>query len=152
VRDDPTSLALLRRWARLFDAQFRVPGTRFTFGLDPIIGLIPGLGDLASPLLTLAILWQAAALKVPKVVVARMVLNALIDAALGVVPVIGDAFDFAWKSNVWNLALLERHALPGVRPTRGDWAFVLVCIAIVIACAIVPLLVTIWLLRHVPAF
>src|SRR5262245_42444212 len=96
----------LRRLATLLDSAFRLPGTRYTFGLDPLLGLIPGLGDLASPALSVLILWQGARLRVPKVVLARMVLNALIDAGVGSIPVMGDIFDFAWKSNDMNLGLL----------------------------------------------
>jgi hypothetical protein len=138
-------LELLRRMARLFDAAFRVPGTNITFGLDPLIGLIPGLGDMASPILTIGILWQAASLRVPKIVLVRMVLNALIDAGLGMVPVAGDLFDFAWKSNEWNMALLERHAMPGRTATSGDYLFVILCVLVVAAAAALPLL-TLWLL------
>src|SRR5436190_11305361 len=93
----------LQRWAALLDSAFRVPGTRITFGLDPLIGLIPGLGDMASPVLAVLILWQGARMRVPKIVLMRMVLNALIDAGVGAIPVLGDLFDFAWKSNDWNL-------------------------------------------------
>jgi hypothetical protein len=138
-------LELLRRMARLFDAAFRVPGTNITFGLDPLIGLIPGLGDMASPILTIGILWQAASVRVPKIVLVRMVLNALIDAGLGMVPVAGDLFDFAWKSNEWNMALLERHAMPGRTATSGDYLFVILCVLVVAAAAALPLL-TLWLL------
>jgi hypothetical protein len=138
-------LDLLRRMARLFDAAFRVPGTNITFGIDPLIGLIPGLGDMASPMLTIGILWQAASLRVPKIVLVRMVLNALIDAVLGMLPVAGDLFDFAWKSNEWNMALLERHAMPGRTATSGDYLFVILCVLVVAAAALLPLL-TLWLL------
>ena len=141
------SLELLRRWARLFDAAFRIPGTGFRFGIDPLLGLLPGIGDLATPLLTVFILWQAARLRVPKVVLARMALNALIDAGLGTIPIVGDAFDFAWKANDWNLALLERHALPGSRPTSGDYLFVLLCGVVVVAAALLPLVALIWFLE-----
>src|SRR3954470_1606856 len=105
-------LATLRRLARLFDSAIRVPGTGITIGLDPLLGLIPGIGDLATPFLSLAILWHAATVRVPRVVLARMVLNALIDAGIGAIPIAGDVFDFAWKANEWNMALLERHAVP----------------------------------------
>jgi hypothetical protein len=124
--------------ARLFDAAFRVPGTQITFGIDPLIGLIPGLGDLASPLLTVWILWQAARMRVPRVVLARMVLNALIDAGIGAIPVLGDLFDFAWKANEWNMALLERHVIPGERPTSSDYLFVLFCAGAVVIAALLP--------------
>jgi hypothetical protein len=131
--------------ARLFDAQFRVPGTQIRFGIDPLIGLIPGIGDLASPVLTLGILWHAAKLRVPKVVLMRMVINALIDAFAGAVPVVGDLFDFGWKATEWNMALLERHAMPGRSATSADYLFVIICILIVVIAALIPI-VTAWAL------
>ena len=144
MKQGSSNLELLRRWARLFDSAFRIPGTNLTFGLDPLIGLIPGIGDLASPVFSLLIIWHGAKLRVPKVVLARMVLNALIDGVVGAVPVIGDALDFAWKANDWNMALLERHAMPGQRATSGDWLFVVLCFLVVTVAALVPLLVA-WL-------
>ncbi len=142
---DQRGLEVLRRWARIFDSAFRIPGTQITFGIDPLLGLVPGIGDLASPILSMFMVWHGARLKVPKIVLARMVLNALIDAAAGVVPVVGDLFDFGWKATVWNLALLERHAMPGQRPTRGDWIFVIFCCVLLAAAAMLPLLL-LWLL------
>ena len=145
-------LELLRRWARVFDSAFRVPGTGITFGLDPIIGLIPGLGDLSSPIFSLFVIWHAAKLRVPKIVIARMMLNALIDSAVGAIPVLGDLFDFAWKASAWNLALLERHAMPGTPARRGDWIFVVFCLAVIVLVALLPIIVAVWLLRHVRLF
>jgi hypothetical protein len=141
VRDrNERSLEALRRISRLFDAQFRVPGTDIRFGIDPLIGLVPGIGDLASPLLTIGILWQAARLRVPKIVLTRMVVNALIDSVAGAVPVIGDLFDFAWKATEWNMTLLERHAMPGRPATSGDYLFVVLCLGVVGAAALLPIL------------
>ena len=145
-------LELLRRWARIFDSAFRIPGTRITFGLDPIIGLIPGIGDLSSPIFSLFIIWHAAKLRVPRVVIARMVLNALIDGLVGAIPLVGDLFDFAWKASAWNLALLERHAMPGTPARRSDWIFVAICVGVVVAVALIPLAIAVWLLRHVHLF
>jgi len=142
---DRRNLEVLRRWARIFDSQFRVPGTNFRFGIDPIIGLVPGVGDLASPILSMFMVWHGARLGVPKIVLARMVLNALIDAAAGVVPVFGDLFDFGWKATAWNLALLERHAMPGQRATSFDYVFVILCCALLAAAAILPILLLVWL-------
>ena len=139
IRDE--GLERLRRLARLFDSAFRIPGTQITIGLDPILGLLPGIGDLASPVLSLFIIWHGARLKVPKVVLARMVLNALIDAGVGAIPVAGDAFDFVWKANDWNLSLLERHAIAGGRATASDWLFVIVCMAVLAAAALLPLVI-----------
>ena len=72
---DPRGLEALRRWARIFDSAFRIPGTQISFGLDPILGLVPGLGDVASPVFSLFFVWHGVRLGVPKVVLARMVLN-----------------------------------------------------------------------------
>src|SRR6187401_3634827 len=137
---DPRGLEVMRRWARVFDSAFRIPGTDIRFGIDPLLGLFPGLGDLASPVFSLFLLWHGARLRVPKVVLARMVLNALIDVAVGAVPVVGDLFDFAWKANTWNLALIEKHAMPGQRATSGDYVFVILCALVVGAAALIPLL------------
>jgi hypothetical protein len=144
---DPQRLATLRRLARLFDSAVRVPGTGITIGLDPLLGLIPGIGDLATPILSLAILWHAATVRVPRVVLARMVLNALIDAGIGAIPIAGDLFDFAWKANEWNMALLERHAVPGRPPSSGDYLFVVLCCLVVALAALLPLVLTWWVVH-----
>jgi hypothetical protein len=131
----------LRKLMRLLDEAFRVPGTRLRFGWDPIIGLIPWVGDLLTAIVGCAIVVQAHKMRVPGVVQLRMLLNIGIDFLAGVVPIVGDAFDFVWKSNKKNFALLERHA-PLVQPaTRGDWVFVVGIIAAVTAMAVVPLIV-----------
>jgi hypothetical protein len=145
-----SNLDRVRRLAHLFDSAFRIPGTRIRFGLDPLLGLIPGIGDLTTPVLTIMILWHGVAARLPKIVLARMVLNAAIDAALGALPIVVDVFDFAWKSNDWNLALLERHAIPGAKATAADWAFVAMCTIAIALCALVPIFVFIWLVRRVP--
>jgi hypothetical protein len=149
-RSAPPNLDLLRRWAVLLDSVFRVPGTRFRFGLDAIIGLVPGIGDLSAPVFAVMILATGFRMRVPAIVQARMVLNAAVDMLIGFVPILGDIADVAWKANLRNLALLERHALPGVPPTRGDYIFVLVCIGLVILIALVPVIVILWLLWKVP--
>lgn len=125
--------------SRLLDSAFAVPGTRYRIGLDSILGVMPWLGDVVSPLFALALLWTARDLGVPRVVQARMVFNVAIDALIGVVPLVGDLFDVAWKANDWNMALLERHAYGTRRATAGDWAFVLVMSLVVIVIALVPL-------------
>lgn len=139
------NLELLRRWARIFDSQFQIPGTNIRFGIDPILGLVPGVGDLATPILSMFMVWHGARLRVPKIVLARMVLNALIDAAAGLIPVVGDLFDFGWKATAWNLALLERHAMPGQRATSGDYLFVILCLVLLAAAALLPIVLLVWL-------
>jgi hypothetical protein len=141
-----TRLEALRRVAELMDSAFVLPGTTYRIGLDPIIGLVPWVGDLVSPLFTVALLWQARDVRVPKVVQARMIFNAAVDAIIGSIPFAGDLFDFGWKANLRNMALLERHAYEEHRPTIGDWAFVLTMIALVITFAAVPLLAAGWLI------
>ena len=135
-----SNLEALRRWARLFDSAFQVPGTRFRFGLDPLIGLLPGIGDLVSPIFGTVIIWHAAALRVPKVVIVRMAINAIVDGVVGSVPIVGDAFDFLWHANEWNMALLERHATAGQPATSGDWVFVTLCVIAIVLAAVIPLL------------
>ena len=133
-------LAVLRRVSGLLDSAMQVPGTSIRFGLDPILGLIPGLGDLVSPLFTIGILWQARDLGIPRVIQLRMIFNVAIDTLVGLVPVIGDLFDVAWKANDMNLALLEKHAYQEHRPSGGDWLFVSGMIAILLAIAAAPFL------------
>ena len=139
-------LEALRKVAQLLDSAFLVPGTSWRIGLDPIVGLVPGIGDLISPLFTIGILWQARELGVPKVVQLRMIFNVAIDALLGLVPVAGDLFDFAWKSNDMNMALLELHALEEHRASTGDWLFVSAMIALLAIVAAIPFLVLSWLI------
>jgi hypothetical protein len=139
-------LESLRSVSRLLDSAFEIPGTSWRIGLDPIVGLIPGIGDFLPPLFTIAVLVQAWQLGVPKVVQARMLINVAIDAVVGLVPLFGDLFDFAWKSNDLNLALLERHAYEERRASPGDWAFVSLMILLVLALAILPFMILGWLM------
>ena len=149
---DARTLAALRKWSVLLDSAFRVPGTSLTFGLDPILGLIPGIGDLTTPFFAALLLVHAVRLRIPRVVQLRMLINAAIDLAIGFVPLIGDAFDFGWKANVRNLALLERYARPGSKGSRGDWVFVLVVIGVLAAIAVIPLFFAAWLLSRFRLF
>ena len=138
-------LRALRQMARLLDSAFQVPGTSYRFGLDPVLGLVPVLGDLVSPLFTIGLLWQAHDLGIPRVVQLRMLGNVAIDALVGTVPFVGDLFDFAWKSNDMNLALLDKHALEETGASRGDWLFVTGLTLIVLLVAALPFLLA-WLL------
>jgi hypothetical protein len=144
-------LAGLRRMAEFLDNAFVVPGTNYRVGLDPILGLVPGIGDLVSPLFTIGVLLQARELGVPRVVQARMLINVAIDAVVGAVPLFGDLFDFAWKANHRNLDLLELHGREDRRPAPGDWAFVALMIALVLFMAAVPVALAVWLLSALGA-
>ncbi len=105
--DAAARLARLRRMARLMDAQFGIPGTRFRFGVDALIGLAPGVGDAVTGLLSLWVVWEARNLGAPPALLARMLGNVAIEVAGGAVPVLGDLFDAAFKANLRNVALLE---------------------------------------------
>ena len=144
-------LAGLRRIADLLDNAFLVPGTSYRVGLDPIVGVLPVLGDLISPLFTIGMLLQARQLGVPKVVQARMLLNVAVDALVGSVPVLGDLFDFAWKANDKNFGLLELHAREERRGSRGDYAFVTLMIVLVVGLAAIPFVVLAWLMSAIGA-
>ena len=119
-----------------------------TFGLDPLLGLIPGLGDVTTPLFSALVLLHAVRWRIPRVILLRMLINAVADLAIGAIPFLGDFIDFGWKANVRNLALLERYARPGTQASRGDWIFVLGVIGLLVALAVVPLLFTAWLLSR----
>ncbi len=147
---DPRNLERLRQWARLLDSAFHVPGTRVRFGLDAILGLVPGLGDLATPAFALLLLLHAFRMRLPAVVQARMVLNAGLDLLLGLVPILGDIADIGFKANLRNLALLERHARPGVPASRGDYVFVLAFAIVLVFIAVAPLVLLAWLLLRFP--
>jgi hypothetical protein len=149
-----TRLIALRRIAELMDSAFVVPGTMYRIGLDPIIGLIPLVGDLVSPLFTIGVLWQARDLRIPRVVQLRMIFNSAIDGLIGTIPVAGDLFDFAWKSNQMNLALLEKHAYEEHHASTGDWLFVVSMTALIVVIAAIPFVVAgyvlSWLIGHIP--
>ena len=141
-------IAALRHVSRLLDSAYQVPGTTYRFGLDPIFGLLPGIGDLISPLFTIALLWQSQDLNLPRVVRLRMLFNVAIDTVIGIVPIAGDLFDFAWKANDMNMALLERHAFEERPASAGDWVFVGGLTVALIALAVVPFLIAGWLLTE----
>ena len=100
-------LARLDRFADLLDSRFRIPGTGLRFGLDSIIGLIPGIGDTATAATSLYVVVQAREMGCGKWTLARMLGNVAIDGILGSVPLLGDIFDFAWKANRRNIRLLR---------------------------------------------
>ena len=142
----------LRSWAVMLDSAFRIPGTRVRFGLDAIISLIPGIGDITTPAFSAMLLIQAVRMRIPLVVQARMVLNAAIDMVTGLVPVLGDLVDIGWKANLRNLALLERHARPGVPPARGDYIVVMLWVIVLAFVALAPIVVLAYLVTHVSVF
>ena len=146
ILQEERRLERLRHWSYLLDQAFRVPGTNIRFGWDAIAGLVPGLGDLSSPLFGVLILVQAYRMGVPKIVQARMVINAVVDALLGVIPILGNIADVFWRANTWNMRLLERHAHPDVPHSRFDAVFVWSIAAMLLLMALVPAVLAAWLL------
>lgn len=110
--DVATKIAWLRRLAWMLDGALRVPGTRIRFGLNAAIGLAPGVGDALLAIVSLYIVWEGWRLGVPRAAVMRMLGNVAVEAVIGSVPVLGDLFDVAFRANLRNLAIIERH-LPG---------------------------------------
>jgi|ERR1041385_1062555 len=114
----------LDQLAWLLDNYFKVPGTTWRFGLEAIVGLVPGVGDLVSGGLGLILLFRAFQFRLPKVVIARMIFNSLIDITVGTIPLLGDAFDFLWKSNTKNMKLFHEYAGEREKSTRRHWIFI----------------------------
>ena len=113
------------RVTHALDDLIAVPGTPVRVGLDPIIGLIPVVGDVVSGIVGAWVIGEAARFGVPRIVVGRMVVNLAVDLAIGAIPLLGDLFDVAFRSNTRNLALFRRHALEPDASNRGDQAFFL---------------------------
>jgi hypothetical protein len=109
LREREQILGRLRRMTRLLDTSLGIPGTKIRFGLDPLLGLIPGGGDLVSLLMSGYVLHQARRLGLPRHLMTRMIMNVGIDAVAGAVPLVGDLFDVAFKANVRNMKLIEEH-------------------------------------------
>ncbi len=107
--DTQARLKRLRRLAWLIDGAFTLPGTRFRFGLNSVVGLVPVGGDAVLGVVSLYIIYEAAQLGVPRPQLARMLGNVALEVAGGSVPVLGDLFDMALKANLRNLAIIERH-------------------------------------------
>ncbi|MFL5488447.1 MAG: DUF4112 domain-containing protein [Gemmatimonadaceae bacterium] len=108
--NDPASRTRrVRALATLLDSSIAIPGTRWKIGFDPIVGLIPGIGDLIAAVLSGYVVLEAVRAEVPTVTLVRMLVNIGIDTLVGAVPAVGDVFDAAWKANTMNMALLERH-------------------------------------------
>jgi len=114
------------------DDFLRVPGTKLRFGLDPIIGLLPGIGDVTSAIVSAVAFVHAARSGVPKILLARMAMNILINELVGIIPGLGDAFSFWFKSNVRNYELLRGYSATPAGSRRGDWIFVMACAGMIV--------------------
>jgi hypothetical protein len=107
--EENANLRLIRRLAYLLDNSIRVPGTNYRFGLDAIIGLVPGVGDTIGGAISAYIVYEAYKLGIPKKTLLHMIYNVGLEALIGVIPVVGDVFDATWKANARNVALLDKH-------------------------------------------
>jgi hypothetical protein len=141
-------------WTRWMDDGVGVPGTSLRFGLDPVIGLfLPGLGDTLTGLGAASLLLLGFYLRLPKVVLGRMIVNIAVDVILGSVPVLGDLFDVAWKANRKNLVLIRRFRGAGnAEPSFGDYAAVVTAVAVLLGLVLLPVAVFsvlgIWVVRR----
>lgn len=119
------TLQRIQRLAWLLDNAIPIPGTTLRIGIDPIIGLIPGLGDAVGGLFSAYIVLEAARLGARGPTILRMCWNVLLEVVLGMIPVLGDFFDAGWKANARNIALLERHLLDHQVARTRDRGFIL---------------------------
>lgn len=143
----------LFRWlALIMDEFLRLPGTKFRFGLDPLLGLIPGVGDTASAFVSAFALLQAARSGLPKIVLARMSLNILINELVGIIPGIGDAFSFWFKSNARNYRILQEHATGTRKTRRSDWIFVIAVLVLLFLIVAAGIAVSIFILHELLRF
>ena len=133
--------------AALLDDIFRIPGTKIRFGLDALIGWVPGIGDAMTGIASFLIVFGSWRRGAKGVTLVRMIANVLLETAIGAIPVAGDVFHVVWKANRRNYRLLIREReQPGVN-TRLDWMFLAVLLFAVIAAAAIPIAILIWLLR-----
>lgn len=138
----------LRHIAHVLDDFLRIPGTNIRFGLDGIVGLVPGIGDMLGAMASWIIILGAWLRGVPKITIARMFANVAIETVIGAIPLAGDAFDIWWKANQRNVALLERSVKMPKKGIRRDWAFLILLMIAMMALLVIPILVVAWLAGH----
>jgi hypothetical protein len=145
----PQRFWLAKFLADWLDQRFTIPGTSIRIGLDPILGLIPGIGDMIANLAGSAIILIAAQYRLPKIVLLRMGLNVALNAIIGAIPVFGDIFSIWFRSNVKNAQLLERYVgTEDPVSNFSNWIFVIAVIGGIILLLIAILLVTVWVLKR----
>ena len=145
----PHRFWLAKFLADWLDQRFTIPGTSIRIGLDPILGLIPGIGDMIANLAGSAIILIAAQYRLPKIVLLRMGLNVALNAIIGAIPVFGDIFSIWFRSNVKNAQLLERYVGTEGRVSNfSNWIFVIAVIGGIILLLVAILLATAWLIKQ----
>jgi len=135
----------LRRLEFLLDEAFPIPGTHIRFGLDALVGLVPGIGDVLAGLFSLIIPLAAWTRGLPYITLVRMAANLGIGVLVGSIPILGDAFDVAWKVNRRNYRLLTRHLGEPRRHTWRDWVFLLILAAVLGLVFAIPVVAVLWL-------
>ena len=143
-----SSLARVRTIGDLLDNALRIPGTNIRVGLDPLVGLIPGFGDLVGGLASAYIILEAARAGAPTSLLLRMLGNVGIDTALGALPIAGDVFDVAWKSNARNVRLLERHLEAPGETRSASIALALLVVVATVLLAVAGIALTFLLIRR----
>jgi hypothetical protein len=138
--------------SHLLDDFLRVPGTPIRFGLDGIVGFIPGIGDILGGLASTIIILAAWVRGVPRIILARMVANVAIETLVGAVPFLGNFFDIAWRANRRNYKLLEGAITDPARHSTASWIFFAIAGAALLALILIPELLLIWLLLHLKSW
>lgn len=141
-------LTRLRLITRVFDELIRVPGTNVKFGLDALVGLLPGGGDLIGGAVSAYAILVAARLGASPAVVIRMGLNILVDTIVGAIPLLGDLFDVSWKANRKNVDLLERYIAAPTQAHRSSMAVVVGVLAVVGIAVLAVGIATVWALSR----
>ena len=131
--------------SRVLDTWFQIPGTNIRFGLDGIIGSVPGIGDFLAGAASCIIVVAAFFRGVPLVTVARMAANIGIEVVVGAVPVFGTLFDIGWRANRRNYALLERSLTYGRRDSWRDWVFIVLIVVVLMGFVMLPFVLLLWL-------
>lgn len=148
LKSDQGERDSLRRLANLLDSSIRLPGG-FRIGLDGLIGLIPGIGDLLGTLISSYIVAAAARRGTSYTTIATMVYNIAVETIIGAIPIVGDIFDFAWKANEKNIALLEAYESDPQRSNRKNRVKLIVPIAVLLLVIAVAILISITLVKLV---
>ena len=138
-------LAIADMLAKVLDTTIKIPGTSWYTGLDPLLGLIPGIGDVIANLIGTVILGLATRLQLPRIVLARMSLNLLINGTVGAVPIVGDLFSVWFRSHTRNAALLREAAMRPDRETAVDWLYVSGIIGGTVATLLLAIAFVVWL-------
>ena len=144
-----SSLKRLRQISHVMDNAIGIPGTGIRFGLDPILGVLPGGGDVAAGLLSVYIVFEGARMGVPAPTLGRMGFNILFDVVTGLVPFVGDLVDVTWKANSKNVALLEKHMTNPTPARAADKLFAALIIVALVGLVLAMAAFSVWLVSQV---